>query len=288
VKIKFIGDHLRPSFPVTVCCRVLAVSTSAYYDTFKRPVAKRAIRKLHLADAVITIHNQLNGIYGSPRMTQELKRRGIMTCRNTVASIMHAKGCRSRRFRRFRCGTTDSSATRSPAANLLNRRFNEASGPRQFWAADITYLRIGTRRGYLAVVMDLYSRYIVGWQLGKTLEASLAEAALRAACASQRPPAGTLHHSDQGSQYACQSYRTLLASYGMIQSMSRKGNCYDNAPLESFFATLKLELVYPRGFTDMQHADDKLFRYIDCFYNTRRIHTSIEPHTPAQRQYNHT
>jgi len=287
VKITFIRQHLQGRYPITVCCRVLGVSTSAYYDSIARSTSARAIRTLHLADAVLNIHTQLKGIYGSPRMTRELNRRGIPVCRNTVARLMAQSGCRSRRYRRFRHSTTDSSGTLAPAPNLLNQQFDQATGPNQIWGADITVILIGRHKAYLAVVMDLYSRYIVGWCLGTTLEASLAEAALRRACASHRPAAGTLHHSDQGSQYASQSYRRVLEHHGMIQSMSRKGNCYDNAPLESFFATIKLEMVPPQGFDDLDHAADSIFGFIEGFYNTRRIHTSIAPHTPAQRQYSH-
>ena len=275
----FIRESLARDFPVRVCCRTLGVSTSGYYHARSRGPSGRDCRRAVLAEAVRTLHAETRGVYGSPRVTHHLRSRGVPICRNTAAKIMREQGLRSRRCRRFRPRTTDSSATLRPAPNLLNRVF-KADRPDAVWLADITYIPLEEGFAYLAAVMDLHSRAVVGWALDTAMPATLVCAALHAAITSRRPPPGTLCHSDRGVQYDSLLYRTLLARHGLVQSMSRKGDCYDNAPMESFFATLKSELIGDARYADLQHARDQLTAYIDGFYNRRRLHSAINYSTP--------
>lgn len=281
MKYAFIRDHLARLYPVSVCCRTLRVSRSGYYAARERDDSPRRQRHRLLARQVRLVHDETRQAYGSPRVCRELQRRGIPICRNTAATIMRESGLRSRRCRRFRPRTTDSSRTVHPAPNLL-RHLPSPDNPGLIWVADITYIR--TERGfmYLAAVMDLFSRRIVGWSLGDSLSPKLAEDALNSALQKCRPLRGLVHHSDRGIQYDSISYRTLLDRNGLIQSMSRKGDCYDNAAMESFFATLKSELVGDHVFTDEQQAHDDLFRFIEGFYNNHRLHSGIGYRSPVQ------
>lgn len=281
MKYAFIRDHLARLYPVRVCCTALRVSRSGYYAARDRDDSPRRQRHRLLARQVRLVHEETRQAYGSPRVCRELQRRGIAICRNTAASIMREAGLRSRRSRRFRPRTTDSSRTVLPAPNLL-RHLPSPDNPGLIWVADITYIR--TERGfvYLAAVMDLCSRRIVGWSLGDSLRPRIAEDALHSALQKCRPLRGLVHHSDRGIQYDSASYRTLLDRNGIIQSMSRKGDCYDNAAMESFFATLKSELIGDHVFTDQQQTHDALFRFIEGFYNNRRLHSSIGYRSPVQ------
>ena len=284
MKHAFIRDHLAAAFPVRVCCRVLRVSAAGYYDALKRGPSARRQRRLMLARLVQSVHQETRQVYGSPRLCRELRRRGIPICRNTTARLMRESGLRSRRARRFRPRTTDSSRTVKPAPNLL-RGMAPPDRPRQVWVADITYLRAASGFLYLAAVMDLFSRRIVGWRLDDTLSPRLAIAALRAAVAQYPPPtAGLVHHSDRGIQYDSLAYRAVLEELGMVQSMSRRGDCYDNAAMESFFATLKTELIADHVFPDQLSAHDALFLFIDGFYNQHRLHSSLDFHPPAHAE----
>lgn len=275
----FIREHLAGDYPVRVCCRTLGVSPSGYYHARSRGPSKRDCRRAVLAEAVRAAHADTRGVYGSPRVAHHLRSRGVAICRNTAARIMREQGLRSRRCRRFRPRTTDSSATLRPAPNHLNRVF-WARRPDAVWLADITYIPLEEGFAYLAAVLDLYSRAVVGWAIDTAMPAGLVCGALNAAIASRRPPKGTLCHSDRGVQYDSLPYRSLLARHGLVQSMSRKGDCYDNAPMESFFATLKSELIGATRYASLQHARDQLTAYIDGFYNRHRIHSAINYSTP--------
>lgn len=214
-------------------------------------------------------------------MARELARRGVPICRNTAARIMRESGLKSRRCAKFRPRTTDSSRTLMPAPNLL-RQLDKPTRAGQVWVADITYIR--TRQGfvYLAAVMDLGTRQIVGWSLDEHLHAQLALRALAAAVASYPPPPGLVHHSDRGVQYASTLYRERLRALGMVQSMSRRGDCYDNAAMESFFASLKTELIGTEVYRDLDHAREQAMRYIEGFYNPRRLHSALNYQPPDQ------
>lgn len=275
----FIRGHLAGDYPVSLCCRTLGVSASGYYHARARGPSGRDCRRAVLAEAVRVAHADTRGVYGSPRLARHLRSRGVAICRNTAARLMAEQGLRSRRCGRFRPRTTDSSATLRPAPNLLKRVF-KAQRPDAVWLADITYVPLHEGFAYLAAVMDLYSRAVVGWALDASMPAELACAALRAAVASRRPAPGTLCHSDRGVQYDSLLYRTLLARHGLVQSMSRKGDCYDNAPMESFFSTLKSELIGRVRYPDVHQARDQLTAYIG-FYNHRRIHSALGYTTPS-------
>lgn len=275
----FIRERLAGDYPVRVCCRTLGVSASGYYHARSRGPSRRDCRRTVLTEAVRAVHAHTRGVYGSPRVAHHLRSRGVAICRNTAAKLMREQGLRSRRCRRFKPRTTDSSATLRPAPNLLNRVF-KAERPDAVWLADITFIPLEDGFAYLAAVVDLHSRAVVGWAIDTAMPAGLACQALDAAVASRRPPPGTLCHSDRGVQYDSLLYRGLLARHGMVQSMSRKGDCYDNAPMESFFATLKSELIGDTCYADIRQARDQLTAYIDGFYNRHRIHSSINYTTP--------
>jgi len=279
VRYAFIRDHLVPDYPVRLCCRTLGVSPSGYYHARVRPCSARRRRRLELAEQVRSVHEQTRRVYGSPRLCRELRRRGVGICRNTTARLMREAGLRSRRCRRFRPRTTDSSKTLAPAPNLL-RHAPPPDRPGSVWVADITCIPLAGGFVYLAAVMDLCSRCIVGWALDDRLHVTLVDRALRVAVARHPPPAGLVHHSDRGVQYDSLAYRALLKRHGIVQSMSRRGDCYDNAAMESFFATLKTELVHDARFTDATTAHDELFRYIEGFYNRQRLHSALDYRTP--------
>lgn len=275
----FIREHLAGDYPVRVCCKTLGVSTSGYYHARARGPSSRDCRHALLAEHVRVTHEANRRVYGSPRIARDLRSKGVRICRNTAAKLMKELGIRSRRCRRFRPRTTDSSATVHPAPNLLKRAFT-ADAPDSVWLADITYIPLESGFAYLAAVMDLHSRAVVGWALDDSMTAQLPAKALHNAVVTRRPRPGLLHHSDRGVQYDSLHYRGLLQRRGFVQSMSRKGDCYDNAPMESFFSTLKAELVGDTRYPDSAAARDDLFAYIEGFYNTRRIHSSIGYTTP--------
>ncbi len=274
----FIRAHLT-EFPVRLCCRTLGVSTSGFYHARSRGPSRRRCRHAVLTEQIRVAHADSRAAYGSPRVARALRASGVTICRNTAAKIMRRLGLRSRRARRFRPCTTDSSATIRPAPNRLRQRFT-ADGPDRVWLADITYIPLADGFAYLAAVLDLHSRAIVGWALRQTLRSDLACAALDAAVAARHPTPGLIHHSDRGVQYDSLRYRQELRRHGMVQSMSRRGNCYDNAPMESFFATLKSELIGDSRFASIRDAADHLTLFIDGFYNRRRLHSSIHFTTP--------
>jgi len=280
MRYAFVARHA-PTYPVRVLCRALGVGAAGYYAWVRRPPAAATQRRDTLADAIRAIHAEVKGRYGSRRMHAELVARGRPCAVNTVARVMKALGIRAISHRKFRVRTTDSNHEFPVAANVLDRAFT-ATKPNEVWLSDITF--IPTREGwlYLAAVEDLYSRRVVGWSMGTTLESRLAVDALHMAVAQRFPDAGLLAHSDRGSQYASEHYQRALAGHGITCSMSRVGNCYDNAPMESFFASLKKELVHHEDYPTIEAARASLFEYIEVFYNRVRRHSSLGYVSPVE------
>jgi len=280
VRYAWIFEH-RDSFPITAMCRVLKVSRSGFYAWRGRPKCGRTQRRESLLSKIKAIHHERRkNVYGSPRVYEELQEHDVPCCKNTVAKVMKAAGIQAATAKKFKA-TTDSKHGRPVAANVLNQRF-EASRVNEVWLADITY--VWTREGwlYLAAVVDLYTRKIVGWSTSNRLTADLVTRALEMAIGRQLPKAGLLAHSDRGSQYASDAYQRLLTSHGITCSMSRKGNCWDNAPMESFFATLKKELIHLEDYTTREEARQSLFEYIEMFYNRVRRHSALGYKSPAE------
>jgi putative transposase len=267
-------------FPIAFMCRHLLVSRPGFYAWRKRPESERSKSNRHLAARVKQVHEESRGTYGSPRVHAELAAEGTPVGRHRVAKLMRQQGIRARRKRRF-VRTTDSKHDLPVAPNLVQRDFSAAE-PNRLWVADITY--IWTREGwlYLAAVVDLFSRYVVGWALSETIDRHLALAALNAALKTRRPATGLVHHSDRGSQYASGDYQAALAAHGMACSMSRKGDCWDNAPAESFFSSFKMELVHHVDFLSRASARSSVFDYIEVFFNRRRRHSTLGYKSPAQ------
>jgi len=280
VRFAFVKEH-RASYPAAVLCGVLEVSRSGYYAWLNRPQSARAVRRGELAERVRAVHEESRGTYGSPRVAAELKARGVKACRNTVAKVMSGQGIRSKVVRRFRVRTTDSSHAHPVADNLLGRDF-EAKRPDTKWAADLTYVPTDQGWLYLACVIDLCSRKVVGWAMAEHLKATLCTEALGMALARRKPPPdkSLVHHSDRGVQYACREYRQLLQEHGIECSMSGRGDCYDNAAAESFFKTLKVELVYHEHYRTRQEAVDSIFQYLECWYNRKRLHSALGYKSP--------
>lgn len=280
MRCAWIEEH-RDSFPVTAMCRVLQISRSRYYAWRKQPQSRQAQRRESLLVEIESIRREKRkDVYGSPRIHQELQHRRVRCCENTVAKVMKGAGIQAKTTKKFKA-TTDSKDNRPVAANVLNRQF-EATGVNEVWLADITY--VGTREGwlYLAAVKDLYTRKIVGWSTSDRLTADLVTRALEMGIGRQLPESGLLAHSDRGSQYASADYQRLLSKHGIRCSMSRKGNCWDNAPMESFFATLKKELVYLEEYQTREEARQSLFKYIELFYNRVRRHSALGYLSPAE------
>lgn len=283
----FIADHAA-EWPVTWLCEALEVSVSGYYAWASRSDSRTEAWRQELLGAIEEIHAEVKQRYGSPRMTAELKTRGHECAENTVAKLMNAHGIRAKSRRRF-VRTTDSNHRLPVAENLLARDF-EPRGPNEVWCADITY--IPTHEGwlYLAVVEDLFSRRIVGWSMAESMESRLVVDALEMATARRQPEVGLLAHSDRGSQYASDHYQRILASAGIVCSMSEVGQCWDNAPVESFFGRLKGELAPGEVFATRGQARAALFEYLEVFYNRVRLHSSLGYVSPVEyeRTYNQT
>jgi len=279
MKYQFIADH-RQEFEITAMCRVLQVSRSGYYAWRKRPVSEREMANQKLTAQIKEIHQDSRQTYGSPRIHAELASQGVKCGHNRVARLMGQAELRAKQKRKFKVTTTDSAHDYPVAPNLLNQDF-QAGRPNETWLADITYIATAEGWLYLAVVMDLYSRRIVGWAMDDSLERWLPLAALQMALETRQPPPGLLHHSDRGSQYASDDYQAVLTKYQMQGSMSRAGNCYDNAPLESFFGTLKTELVHHRHYATRAEAKTDIFEYIEVFYNRYRRHSALDNLCPA-------
>ena len=274
---RFIAAE-KARFPIRPMCRVLGVSPSGYYAWVGRQAIPRPDRDLALRHAIRVAHADSRGRYGSPRLLRVLHAQGHRVGRNRVMRLMRVEGVRARRPRRF-VVTTESQHQWSPAPDRLRRRFT-VRAPNRCWVADLTYLDTAEGWHYLAVVIDLFSRRVVGWACRPTLQSDLATAALRMALIQRRPRPGLVHHSDRGIQYASRAYHTLLAGHGLRQSMSRRGDCWDNAVAESFFSTLKQELV-TRRWSTRASADTDVRAYIEDFYNPVRLHSTLGYQAPA-------
>ena len=279
MRFAFIATE-KAHYPVALLCQVLQVSRSGFYAWRRRPAAQRTRQNQLLGLEIAAIFAESRHRYGSPRVHAELRDRGQRTGRKRVARLMRRAGLRARERRRFR-RTTNSGHEMAITGNLLARQFSVAQ-PDISWATDITYLWTLEGWLYLAVILDLFSRRVVGWAISERLERGIALDALTMALRNRRPPHGLLHHSDRGSQYASHEYRQLLAANGMRSSMSRRGNCWDNAVAESFFATLKLELVYQTQWRTRADAHSAVFEYIELFYNRRRRHSALGYLSPEQ------
>jgi putative transposase len=284
MKFAFIQKHAE-RWPITVMCRVLDVSRSGFHAWRKRCPSARAQRREQLIAQAKAIHEAHRGVYGSPRVHQVLAAQGVQVCVNTVAKVMRLSGIAAKKRRKFVPRTTDSSMTQKPAPNRLDRDFSSGRAGER-WVSDITY--VPTRQGwlYLAAVLDLGTRKIVGWALAAQMKASLVLDALRMAL-SQRGAApekleqvGLIHHSDQGTQYASDDYQQLLEQHGLQVSMSAKGDCYDNAAMESFWATLKTELIHQEDYATHEQARGSIFEYIEVFYNRVRLHSTLGYRSP--------
>ena len=275
MKYRFI-EAQRAHYPVRWLCRALGVAASGYYAACARQPSACARRQAQLSARIRAIHMQSRATYGSPRVHAELIAQGERCCRNTVAKLMRRAGIVPKTVRRFRV-TTDSRHT-SAAPNLLGRVF-AAAQPNRCWLTDVTF--VPTRQGwlYLAVILDLYSRSVVGWSMSQRLDRALAIDALTMAL-DRRGAAPGILHSDRGSIYAVADYRALLAQHGIRQSMSRKADCWDNAPMESFFHTLKTELVVHCDYPTREAARSSLFEYMEVFYNRQRRHSTINYKAP--------
>jgi transposase InsO family protein len=255
-------------------CRVLKLRRSGYYAWRKRKPSARQIRQQELLVKIQQVYQEHDGRYGSPRVCRALLIEGQHVSRNTVAKLMRQAKIRARTRRRFVPRTTDSTHQQPVANNVLDRDFT-ASAPNQKWLADITY--VDTDEGWLfcAAVLDCYSRKVVGWAMSDAMPTDLVSDALKMALLHRQPSGDLLHHSDRGSQYASDEYQSLLARYGISVSMSHRGNCYDNAMMESFWATLKTELVHQQRYRTRAQARQSIFEYIEVYYNRKRLHSSL-------------
>jgi putative transposase len=279
MRYDFVEAH-RGRWPVRLMCRVLCVSAGGYYDWRGRPKSAKTERREALVVAIKAVHGEVKARYGSPRIHTELVARGRPCCVRTVARLMQQHGIAAKTKRKFRC-TTDSNHAHPVAENIVDRDFNPKAANRT-WSADITYIPTAEGWLYLAVVEDLYSRQIVGWSMGSRIDSRLVVDALEMALARRQPGEGLVAHSDRGSQYASEHYQGLLARHGITCSMSRRANCWDNSPMESFFASLKKELVHDENYATRAEARASLFEYIEMFYNRIRRHSSLGSKSPVE------
>ena len=282
MKFRFIEDQ-RETFPVRVLCDVMGVSPAGYYAWRRRPESFRQAANRALLSEIRRLHLAHRGRYGVPRLHAALRGLGHRTSRGRVERLMRYHGIRAITARRFRPCTTDSRHDLPVAPNRLAQKF-AAERPNQVWLADISYVPTSEGWLYLAVVLDLFTRKIVGWAMRDHLRAELTIAALTMAIQRQKPPRGLIHHSDRGCQYAAADYRKVLNAAGVIQSMSRKGNCFDNAPMESCFGTIKTELVHHACYETRDAARRDLFAYIEGYYNRQRLHSALGYITPEQAE----
>lgn len=283
MKYAWIKEH-RDSFPITAMCQALRVSSSGYYDSLDRPPSPRTERHERIKQAVEQVHAESNGIYGSVKIADQLRKREELesACRNTVSQAMCELGLKSKVIKAFKPTTTKNDPSKKPAENVLDRDF-VADAPNRKWVTDITYLPTATGWVYLAVVLDLFGRKVVGWSIGDSLATGLVSEALRRAIESRRPDGKRLlHHSDRGCQYTSDSYQQTLRTLGITCSMSRTGNCWDNAVMERFFWSLKQEWTNHESFESLAEARLSVFKYIETFYNRVRIHQTLGYLTPDQ------
>jgi putative transposase len=281
---RFIEGH-QDTWPVRVMCETLEVSPAGYYAWLKRPPSFQEQRRAALLVLIQGIHAEVKQRYGSPRIHAALAAQGEACSVNTVAKLMRDNDIRAKSARKFRC-TTDSNHPLPVADNLLDRQF-DPEGPNEAWVADITY--VPTREGwlYLAIVEDLYSRKVVGWSMAATMESRLVVDALELAVQRRLPGENLVAHSDRGSQYASDHYQRLLGKHGIACSMSGVAQCWDNAPAESFFASLKKELVHHEDYQSRAEARASIFEYIEVFYNRVRRHSSLGYVAPAEFERTH-
>lgn len=273
-------EELRADYPVRQLCAVLAVSRSGYYGWRQgRPSARQAANEL-LVEQIARVYHQKRGRYGSPRITEQLRREGHRCNRKRVERLMRQRGLRGRTSRGRRVCTTQSDHDQPVAPNLLRER-PAPQRPNEVWVADITYVPTAEGWLFVAAVMDLYSRQILGWSVWDSLHAGGALQALRRALVSRRYPRGVIHHSDRGIQYACRTYRQELQAQGLVASMSRRGNCYDNAAMEAFWSTLKREALDQSAIWSKERVRRELFEYIEATYNRSRLHSSLGYQSPV-------
>lgn len=272
-------DAHRDTWPVAAMCRVLGITPAGYYARRHRPAGPRAVRRAVLAAQVRAAFADTREVFGSPRLTRALNHRGVACCENTVAKLMRAEGLSAVRWRRVRPRQSPAVAATEPP-HRLNREFT-AAAPNAKWTTDITYLWTVAGWAYLAVVIDLFSRRVVGWAMSGSPDTELVRRAFQSAVTRRRPPAGVLVHSDRGCQYTSAEYQAALADADAVTSFSRRGNCWDNAPTESFFASLKKEVAHRRVFADADEAERAVFEYIEVFYNRERLHSSLGYVSPA-------
>lgn len=273
-------ERQRGQYPLVMMCRLLEVRRSTYYAWRRRPESRRTKEDRRLVIEIELSHKASDRTYGSPRVHEDLQEQGIRCGRKRVARLMRENGIRAKQARRFKA-TTDSDHNDPVAPNLLDREFH-VDVPDRVWVADLTY--IWTREGwlYLAVILDLFSRRVVGWSMSKRITSQLTLEALSVALCSRKPSPGLLHHSDRGSQYTCGDYRDVLDEHGVLCSMSRKGDCWDNAVAESFFKTLKVERVNDRDYWTREEAQTDIIDYIERFYNRKRRHSYLGYVSPAE------
>ncbi len=280
-EFEFIESE-KATYPVRVVCRTLGASKSGYYEWRERPPSARALRREELASKVADVHASSRCTYGSPRVHEQLVQQGEVVSEKTVASVMQEIGLVARPRRRFKA-TTDSRFTERIAPNLLSRNF-EVTRPNEVWVTDVTALPLFGGWVYLAAIIDLYARRVVGWAMSDVNDTMLALEALRAAIRQRAPRPGLTHHSDRGSPYGSDDYVAELERHGFLRSMSRKGDCWDNAVAESFFSTLEYECVRGRIFGDIAHAKADVGSYIDDFYNPTRLHSTNGFASPITRE----
>lgn len=279
MRFQFIADH-KHLWPVKVQCKVLLVSTAAYYKWNKAPVSKAQLKRDKIVKQIRSVHNEKRlDDYGSPRMHKLLIQQGCQCSENTVAKLMRQENIKAKSNRKFRCQTTTSNHDLPIAPNRLDQVF-VAQNQNQVWLTDFTY--IPTKEGftYLCTVLDLFSRRIVGWKASRNIDTQCALDALEQAFALRQPQSGLIVHSDRGSQFASHAYRKRIQDGNALQSMSRKGNCYDNAPMESFFKSFKSEEVYQNSYASHDEAVRATADYIERFYNCKRMHSSLNYKSP--------
>ena len=282
MKYAFIHDH-RTQFPVTRMCQVLAVAPSGYYAWRRRPPSPRQQANDVLVEHIQTAHTQSRGTYGSPRIAEELQAQGVPCSRNRIARLMKEQGIQVNVKPTFKV-TTQSDHDQPIAPNLLQQDF-AVNQPNRVWVSDISYIATGEGWLYLCIVMDLFARNIIGWSMQTTLGQSLVLDAFDMAYQRTQPDAGVIFHSDRGSQYASRAFRRTLKQKKFRQSMSRKGDCYDNACAESFFHTLKVEEVYPCLYATRAEARHRIFDYIEVFYNRIRRHSYLDYLSPEEFEH---
>jgi putative transposase len=278
MKYQFVAEH-QQEYAITLMCQVLEVSVSGYYAWCKRPVSAHQREDARLSAEIQTIFLENRQVYGSPRIHAALQARGMRCGRKRVVRLMQALGLQAKRHRQHKPTTTNSDPTARFAPNLLDRDFT-ATRPNTKWVTDITAIPTAEGWLYLAVVLDLFSRMVVGWAMDASENEHLVTRALRMALARRHPQAGLLHHSDRGSEYTSRGYQALLTELGIEVSMSRTANCYDNAAMESFFDKLKTECVNRTQFHNQAQARSAIFEYLECFYNPVRLHSTLQYVSP--------